>query len=356
MTTPDFQTQLRIQLRDAARREERRGVLAPRPGWWRGLSPALAAAAVALIAVAVVLAGLALRGTTPDRTAKPQKVERLPVAGSLGPVITAFGSVWAVDPNGRLIRLDPRTEQVAGSLDVPGRTTLGAAGGSLWVNDEHNLIRIDPKSGDVQARIPLRTPHGDQFVPDSWVVAGDKVWFLGVDGLLRIDLRRSVADRFVPVDTAGVSRGGLVHGDTLWVLARNDRLLRLDARTGARLGSLRVTWPPDAGLAQDSGVDLTWRGFQGRLARVDVESGRELWARNMGGSINWWTATGPDVWVHISSGRGRDHLVRLDARTGRVVASVELPDFGVTSMTVASGRVWVGTPNGTIDVVRIAPR
>jgi streptogramin lyase len=356
MTTPDFQTQLRIQLRDAARREERRGVLAPRPGWWRGLSPALAAAAVALIALALVLAGLALRGTTPDRTAKPQKVERLPVAGSLGTVIAAFGSVWAVDPNGRLIRLDPSTGQVAGSLDVPGRTTLGAAGDSLWVNDEHNLIRIDPKSGDVQARIPLRTPQGDQFVPDSWVVAGDKVWFLGVDGLLRVDLNRSVADRFVPVDTAGVTRGGLVHGDTLWVLARSDRLLRLDARTGARLGSMRVTWPPDAGLGEVNGVALTWRTLQGRLARVDVESGRELWVHGLGGTLGWWEATRQDVWAQVSNGRGRDHVLRLDARTGRLLSSIELPDFGVTSMAIANGRLWVGTPNGTIDVVRIAPR
>src|SRR3954454_16657040 len=356
MTTPDFQTQLRVQLRDAARREERRGALAPPAGWWRGLSPALAAAAVALVVLALVLAGLALRGTAPDRTAKPDKVERLPVAGSLGPVLAAYGAVWAVDPNGRLLRVDARTHEVVGSVDVPGRTDLGMGAGTLWVNDEQNLIRIDPKNGTVKGRIPLRTPQGDQFVSGTGVVAGDKLWLLGIDGVLRINLNRNVADRFVPVDTAGVNRGGLVHGDTLWVLARNDQLLRLDARPGARRGSMRVTWPPDAGLAEDHGVALTWRSFQGRVARVDVERGRELWARNVGGTIGYWIATGPDVWVHVSKGHGRDHLVRLDARTGRVLASIELPDFGVTTMGAANGRIWVGTPNGTIDVVKIAPR
>jgi hypothetical protein len=357
MTNPDFQTQLRLQLRDAARREERRSALALPTGWWRGASPVLAAAAVTLLVVAIVLAGLALRGPNPDRSAAPKAVERLAVAGSLGPVVSAFGSVWAVDPVGRLIRLDPATREVLGSLEIPERTAVAVGGGSMWVGDaETELLRIDPRTGRIVARIPWRTPGGEQFVAFDLLFAGRYAWALGPDGLLRIDLRRNVADRAVPLETGGLIRGAALRDGSLFVIGRDDRLLRLDARTGARLGATRVNWPVQAGLGADRGVTLTWTMIDGRLARVDLATGRELWVRTVGGRPGWWTAAGQYVWVHVSTGHGRDHVVRLDARTGRVLGKVQLPDLGVTTMTVANGQLWVGTPNGQIDIVRIAPR
>jgi ligand-binding sensor domain-containing protein len=60
--------------------------------------------------------------------------------------------------------------------------------------------------------------------------------------------------------------------------------------------------------------------------------------------------------VQISTGHGRDRLLRLDARTGKVLSKTELPDLGVTTMAAINGQIWVGTPNGAIDVVRVAPR
>jgi outer membrane protein assembly factor BamB len=356
MTTPDFQTQLRLQLREAARREERRSVLAPPTGWWRGLSPALVAAAVTLLALALVLAGLALRGPNPDRTAKPKAVERLPISGSLGPLVGAFGSVWAVDPTGRLIRIDPVTRDVIGSLDVPARTGLAAGAGAMWVGDDQAVQRIDARSGRVVARIPLRTPRGDSFGLQNLVFAGRYAWGVGDEGLLRIDMARNRADRFVPVDGAGLIRGAALQDGVLWVIARSDELQRFDARTGARLRSVRVNWSPQVGLYAESGVALTSSRLDGRIARVDLATGRELWVRNLGNRPGWSEVAGRDIWVQVSTGHGRDRLLRLDARTGKVLSTTELPDLGVTSMTAIHGQIWVGTPNGAIDVVRISRR
>jgi outer membrane protein assembly factor BamB len=356
MTTPDFQTQLRLQLRDAARREERRSRLALPTGWWRGHSPVLAAAAITLLVVAIVLAGLALRGPNPDNTAKPKAVERLRVAGSLGPIAGAFGSVWAIDPTGRLIRIDPVSRDVLGSLDVPARTWLAAGAGSMWVADADAMQRIDARTGHVVARVPLRTPRGDTFSPGALEFVDGYVWGIGDGGLLRIDPRRNRADRFVPVEGAGLLRGGALVDGQLWAIARNDKLLRFDARTGERLGSVRVSWPPTVGLAAEQGVALTSSMLNGRIARVDLPTGRELWVRDVGGRPGWWTVAGRDVWVQVSTGHGRDHLARLDVRTGRVLSRTQLPDLGVTSMTAINGQVWVGTPNGAIDVVKVAPR
>jgi hypothetical protein len=356
MSAPDFRTQLRLQLREAARREERRSARALPTGWWRELSPALAAAAIVLFVLAVVLAGLALRSPNPDRTAKPKAVERVAITGSLGPVVGAFGSVWAVDPNGRLVRIDPASQEVLASIDVPARTNVVAGAGSLWVGDDAEIQRIDPRSGDVVARIPLRTPRGDTFVIFDMIFTGRYAWGVGVEGLLRVDLRSNRADRFVPVEGAGLIRGATVDGGVLWVIARNDRLQRFDPQTGARLGSVRVSWPPDASVYSEHGVALTSSRVNGRLARVDLSTGRELWVRDIGSRPGWWTVAGPDIWVQISPARGRDRLLRLDAGTGKLRSTTELPDLGVTTMTAINGQIWVGTPNGTIDVVTIAPR
>lgn len=355
MTTPDFQTQLRLQLREAARREERRSALALPTGWWRGISPALAAAAIALLVLAVVLAGLALRGPNADHTATPKAVDRLPVAGSLGPLVGAFGSVWAIDTTGRLIRIDPVSRDVIGSLEVPPRTGLAAGAGSLWVGDADTLQRIDARTGRVVARIPLRTPGGESVGLFELHFTARYAWGFGPDGAMRIDLRRNVIDRFVPVGNS-LLRGAALQNGALWVIARNDRLLRLDPRTGARLGSVRVNWPPTAGLAAEQGVALTSSTLNGRIARVDLPTGRELWVRDLGGRPGWWTVAGQDVWVQVSTGHGRDHLARLDARTGRVLSRTQLPDLGVTMMTAINGQIWVGTPNGAIDVVRVGSR
>jgi outer membrane protein assembly factor BamB len=356
MTTPDFQTQLRLQLREAARREERRSALAPPTGWWRGLSPALAAAAVALLVLAAVLAGLALRGPNPDRTARPKAVERLPIAGSLGPIVGAFRSVWAVDTSGRLIRIDPVSRDVIGSLDVPARTGLAAGAGAMWVGDDQAIQRIDARSGRVVARIPLRTPRGDAFGLVGLEFAGRYAWGVGGEGLLRIDLQRNRADRFVPIDGAGLVRGAALQDGVLWVIARSDKLQRFDARTGARLGSVRVSWSPQVSLYAQNGVALTSSKLDGRIARVDLATGRELWVRDIGSRPGWLEVAGRDVWVQISTGHGRDRLLRLDARTGKVLSKTELPDLGVTTMAAINGQIWVGTPNGAIDVVRVAPR
>jgi hypothetical protein len=357
MTTPDFQTQLRVQLRDAARREERRSRMAPAPGWLPRLSPALAAAALALIVLAVLLVGLALRGPNPNREAAPKAVDSFRVSAGLGGVMTAFGSVWAVDPVGRLLRVDPRSHDVLGSYDVPPKSPVVAGDGSVWVGDEQTMMRIDPKTGAVVARIPLLTPGGDLFTGYELHFAGRYAWLVGDQGALRIDLERNAADRVIPIEGAGLVRGAALQGDDLWVIARNDRLLQLDARTGARRGVTRVGWSPNARLGSEHGVALTWNPLTNRLARVDLPTGRETWVRDAGGRVGWWTVAGKDLWVHVSSGHGPDHVLRLDAGTGRVLGKTPLPDLGVTTMAVVSPReIWVGTPGGQIDVVRVASR
>src|SRR5215218_6788528 len=98
--TEDFVTQLRLQLREAALREERRAPFARRLARARrglpGPLPVAAALAVALLALAVALGAVALRGE--PEPAAPRVVGTYAVASGLSPLAPGFGAVWTADP------------------------------------------------------------------------------------------------------------------------------------------------------------------------------------------------------------------------------------------------------------------
>src|SRR6201999_3251997 len=123
-----------------------------------------------------------------------------------------------------LIQLDPSSRDVLSSLDVPVRTDLAVGAGSLWVGDQETMQRIDARRRRGVARIPLRTPDGDTVVLQQLVFAGRYAWGVGDEGLLRIDLLRNRADRFVPVEAPGLVRGAALEGGVLSVIARSDKL------------------------------------------------------------------------------------------------------------------------------------
>ena len=85
---------------------------------------------------------------------------------------TGAGAVWAI----------------AGDLQYGGDT------GPI------RLLRIDPATDRVVARIPMRTPAGARFAPVELQIDRDVVWAVGLDGALRIDPR---AQRPRPLPAAG---------------------------------------------------------------------------------------------------------------------------------------------------------
>ena len=124
----DFVTELRLQLREAALREEQRAPAArqrlvrvrrrvPGPG------PLAAALAVALLALAVAVGALALRGE-PEPTHAQGASARFRVADGLTSMAQGFGSVWATDlSSGNVLRIDPKTRKVIAR--IPGRAGGG---------------------------------------------------------------------------------------------------------------------------------------------------------------------------------------------------------------------------------------
>jgi outer membrane protein assembly factor BamB len=223
-------------------------------------------------------------------------------------VAAGAGAVWAIAGDlqftdggpVRLLRIDPATNQVVARIPVRsqagdriGPVDLQIEDGAVWVVGVSGALRIDPARNAVAGYVDLTDEAGDDA--RGTVVDGDSVWALTVDGRLRrfdaatgsvVDelAVRARPDSFLSWGPPGtltlIGTGELAlieratgrplwqtrltgdirywtaDGDVLWVghvartPAERDRLTRLDAETGRRLGHVDLPEPGVAGIAK----------------------------------------------------------------------------------------------------------
>ena len=98
---------------------------------------------------------------------------------------------------------------------------------------------------------------------------------------------------------------------------------------------------------------LIYSGRDGELARADAGDGRISWRRQIGDTSTLPLVTEERMWVHASDvAAGRDRLVEMDPRSGRVLSSTGLPEFGIAGMTQVGRDLWITTPAGKVMIVR----
>jgi streptogramin lyase len=368
----EFEARLRLGLREAAEREQRRGRLARFVAAGRSLLPGIghsalpAAAVTATVAAAIAVATIFMMSETDQRpVAPPEVVAEFTVADSLGETVAAYGSVWMNDTSrADLVRVDPDSRRVTARLPVRGQVSMTSGAGSLWALQEGSfpggyefhgpLLRIDPGTGEVTARIPLRTPAGQPFAGDEVLAARDAVWVGGLHGALRIDPRTDRVTEAIALPGDYVSSDFALWRGGLWALTADGRLLRFDPSTGAKLSEVRLALPPATRGLQTAGDALitTVSGGLGGLARIDPYSGRVLWSRRLGQSLDTYrTEAGGLIWAR-SSGRVRDRLHALDPDTGRVLTSLELHDFSGAGIAAVDDELWLSTVGGGVVVLR----
>jgi outer membrane protein assembly factor BamB len=355
----DFVTRLQFQLREAAERESRRGHVAraAAAARWRVVSrPVLAGAALACALAVVVAATLsALQHASPVEQALPpgHRLELVP-GGALvtqgGAITTGFGAVWANDADtGDLLRIDPHSRRVLARIPVGGQAFPNVGAGAVWATANSRLIRIDPATNRVSARIPLRLGARvfAMVRPDNGVV-----WVVTPRELLRIDPRHNAIDRRIGLEHRGFEAVGYASDQRLlYVLRADDVLFTLDAATGARVSSVRPALDGFLMGVADGEV-LFARGSE--VVAVDPRSGRVVWRTDIGAErVNDGFVEAGSVWIHVTAdGANRDRLLRLDARHGQVTGSVTLPEFGVAGMARVGEDVWIVSPNGRLVVAR----
>jgi len=354
----DFVTQLKLQLREAAEREARRGHLGRAAASARahGTRPLRAAAALAILALCLALVAGELSRRRPPPAQQPalHLVTRVDLTSGGGRLAPGFGSVWATDPGaGEVLRVDPGTGRVLRRIRSGGQPDAIAVGaGALWTYDDHSrrLLRIDPASGRVTSRLRLgMQPHVEVAVLDGRVWAGNN-W-----RLLRIDpAGRRIVQR-VRIG-AGVLDAPSVTSDArdIFVLGRDGKVVTFDGRTGAKLSSIAPHAEMTAldGAARYLISDVDNGGADHGFTANDRTTGRAVWRRRISAVlVDQTVVSGTTLWAHGTGTAHGDTLWRIDANTGRLTDTLGLPDSGATGLAPVGDRLWVLTPAGRLEIV-----
>lgn len=278
------------------------------------------------------------------------------VGGFPNAIAVGEGGVWAIGGDGGIVRIDPRTDRVVAA--IPARVGseracgVAAGAGSVWVAAPDSVLRIDPRSNRIAGR--TRVPGATCVA-----VAGGAVWVTGAERgtVTRIDPRTGRAG---PPIRAGAYPEGLAAGfGSLWVssgprpcgspsrpctahMDMSGTLARIDPRTGRLLSLVRVPASPSYVATGHEGVwlssnDGTIVSRAGR--RIQVTGGRTSIAVGLG-----------SVWVTSIQGPGAaGQVFPVDPRTGALGKPVTVGESPV-GMAAGGGALWVANFNdGTVS-------
>lgn len=263
---------------------------------------------------------------------------RIPTTAGADGLATGFGSVWVSccgpdTPTGKgeLLGIDPTTNRVAATITLAGRPGPVVTGlGSVWVvNHAGGVWRIDPATRQVIS-IPL--PWSRQSLAQVVVGAG-AVW--GMDraqGVFKLDPN---SDRIgPPIRVPGAQMGLAVGAGAVWV--NSGPLVELDPILGRVLNTLPVWAPTDtsAGIAVTTRAAWVADQLRGRVVRVDFSSTRPS-------CVSGWTIAPKPLAQGVES----DHLVAASAASPNDVWAVgtRFPVGASADQTVALIEHWDGT-------------
>jgi len=254
-------------------------------------------------------------------------------------------SVW-VHGSSEVIRVDPSTNAIVARVATPpiGFGYLAAGDGAVWQTDfgENSLLRIDPSSNRVVATIPL----GEDAAPEGVGVTPGAVWVaLHHRGeVARIDPATNEVVARIRVGPSG-NRGPLklAAGPAgVWVDVPNtSSVVNIDPQTNAVVGKVDFS-----GIPVIDGTDV-WIVALNRAARIDPATHRVLASASLQGLAADGAAGLGSVWVTTSTG-----LVRIDQASSKVVGRLVI---GKGDVAVSAGSVWVAQ-YGSGRLLRLAPR
>ncbi len=279
------------------------------------------------------------------------------------------GPASPTGPHGKLTQIDPRTNRVRSTTNVPGYPQAVAwTVGGIWVADfrEGVLWRHDPSTGSLQRIASNGEPRDIAALGDQVYVAVDDNAFTG--SVARYDAASGerldtlspelacalasgdgvawaagcpYADRlstdahplrllhhvplpYQPPYTASTIRVQFremaVGAGSLWVLgdALDRRVWRLDLRRGTIQKTIALPFPPRSIVVADGAAWIT-DGLDDTVVPIDSRSNRVLPAVAVGRGAAGVTATPGAVWVaNVIDGT----VSRIDSRSRRVVATV----------------------------------
>jgi streptogramin lyase len=273
------------------------------------------------------------------------------------------GSLWLLAPDVALMseadepfvyRIDPESGEVLEQITVGGRLCQGMSAGfdALWVCADDGVLRIDPATNAVVARVAFTTPRvfTRLAVSDSAVfsLAGSVV----ADSVVRID---PASDTVAATYELGRTATPLGHVDpslaygagALWLtLPADGLLLRIDPETGEVTTAASDLPGPSTVAAGAGGIWVLLYGDddagavdEPALLFLDPASGETTLfdAGSSPGGSGDLAVSADAVWV-----RGDNpFLVRLDPRGGELIEQISKAGTGDGAVGTTDGFLWV---------------
>lgn len=292
--------------------------------------------------------------------------DEIRLRGEVSSVAVGFGKVWAIAADGasgrtRLVRIDPRREQVDGRLSLKRFAPPFAVGaGHVWILGVSACSKrascavvdaIDPKAFVPASRTVIRTPG--YIVVRLLVADHDGLWLAnegdlaayrpGPGMLWRVDpqTRKVVARVALPSAPLALAAGG----SRIWITDSSGHLRAVDKRTN-RLVKRAVALGRFPSAAVAAAGERVWAATPGALIEVDGQ--RMATVRR----IRFPSPLRAEVsangrWVWVSTVRG--DVYRIDARTGRPGRPLRLTSH--RGLLAEPGLLWTTREHA---VVRIA--
>jgi DNA-binding beta-propeller fold protein YncE/predicted Ser/Thr protein kinase len=334
------------------------GLAEPRSPRW----PLALAAAAALLIAAALLAFLLTRGDG-GSVAQPQ--------------------------GGRVLRIDPESNRVVGSVTVgDGPEAVATGSGRVWIAsyDDGTLWQLDPRTGGLTKVPAFGRPYavtvheGSAYVaalgPGQFAgnvsnfdaVTGGRVgglqkfacsvtsgaygvWAAGCPNVLQLgsegasqnpSVRATVpipyARRLSAANFREAMTGIAMGEDSIWVLgdASDRRLWRIDPARHRITATIELGFPP-GGVAAGGGAVWVTDQLGDRLVRIDPTANRVERSIPVGRGAGGVAFGGGSVWVADAIAHT---VTRVDPRTTSVVATIRVP-ASPRALTVGEGSLWV---------------
>ena len=290
-------------------------------------------------------------GTTTTTIAEPEVQSVIDIGGTqlLGMAVTS-DAVWPVSYDaGTINRVDPTTNTVTASYEIPGAASALALGDVVWVasyGGSPSVVAIDAQTGAMRTSAQAGEVCCDLTSDDE----GD-VWAVDPGGRV-VEISDGGVSRGLPVDIdARNAHTNVVYaGGSLWVSSDTTPLHQIDPATGATadldVGG-GVPFLQHDGLVWGASPTSIWAvdPATGEVAeRIELEGSTEVLSLN-------FDADG-DVWVGIRRAGRAGRVLQLDRATGAVkteLRDVDIPariEFGFDS-------IWI-TDSGSSSLYRVA--
>ena len=154
-------------------------------------------------------------------------------------IAAGAGGIWITDGSSMLRRAEPRTGTVVGRYDL-GVSLNGVAAGAhaVWAisGSSATVLRVDPRTGRVTARIAIVARRGTQSpYPIAVAVGSGSVWVLNATtaSVTRIDPVQAGVTTTIPLGVERVPRRIAVGAGAAWVANADGTLARIDRSTNA---------------------------------------------------------------------------------------------------------------------------